>query len=104
MCVWMRQNNMWIAVIRLFRNYFKLLLLQSPFGLQTIAGLWDVEKRVTLVLGEVDVVRVNPYRSDQGTSSALGMVRTSTAVAQFRGPIPGLPLTRCYNVHQARIT
>ena len=40
---------------------------------------------VTLVLGEMDVAWVNPYRSDQGTSSAPGLICTplSVAVTQF---------------------
>ena len=49
-----------------------------------------------LVLGEMDVARMNPHRSDQGTPSAPGLVRTPTASGSH--PIPGvtlgLPLTR----------
>ena len=50
--------------------------------------------------------RVNPYRSDQGYSSAYGLVRTLTASG--RHPIPGgdsksatYPVN---DIHQARIT
>ena len=42
---------------------------------------------MTLVLGEMDVVRVNLYQSDQGTPSAHGLVRAPTASGGH--PIPG---------------
>ena len=41
---------------------------------------------VILVLGEMDVARVNLYRSDHGTSSALGLIRTPSDVGTlFKG-------------------
>ena len=41
---------------------------------------------MAFVLGEMDVVQVNPYWSEEGIPSALGLVRTTTV----RGghPIP----------------
>ena len=65
---------------------------------------------VTLVLGEMDVAWVNPYRSDQGTSSAPGLICTplSVAVTQFwGGGWVGDTRSATYPVddfHQARIT
>ena len=45
---------------------FIVFVRLKPFrSIQTIAGLWDVGQGVTLVLGEMDVAQVNPYRSDQ---------------------------------------
>ena len=40
-----------------------------------------------LVLGEMDVARVHPYRSDQGTPRSRGLVSTPTASGGH--PIPG---------------
>ena len=42
---------------------------------------------MTLVLEEMDIARVNPYQSDQGTPSDLGLVRTPNG--QRRSPNSG---------------
>ena len=82
----------------------------KPFrSMRTTAGLWDLcrIKEVTLVLGEMDVARGNPYRSDQGTSSALGLVDPTVSGGH---PIPGGgrdTISASYpvdDVHQGRIT
>ena len=66
---------------------------------------------MVLVLGETDVARVNPYRSNTqpnpyyGTSSALGLVRTPTVSGGHTIP-RGDARSAAYRVddaHQARI-
>ena len=58
-----------------------------------------------MVLGEMDVAWVNPYRSDKGSPSALGLVRTPTVSGGH--PIPGGDTRSATypvdDVHQARI-
>ena len=61
---------------------------------------------MTLVLGEMDMARVHPYRSDQVSRSAHGLVRTTAASGGH--PVPGAgtrsvtyPLD---DVHRAWIT
>ena len=58
-----------------------------------------------MVLGEMDVARVNLYRSGQGAPSALGLVRTPPANGGH--PIPeGDKKSATYqvdDVHQARM-
>ena len=51
---------------------------------------------MAFVLGEMDAARANPYQSDQGTPSTLGLVRTPTVSGchPIPGATPGLPLTR----------
>ena len=59
-----------------------------------------------LDLGEMDVARAYPYRSDQGTPSVHGLVRTPTASGGR--PIPGSdtrPATYpADDVHPAQLT
>ena len=61
---------------------------------------------MTLVLGEIGVARVHPYRSDQGSPRPRGLVRT--LMASGGHPIPGGDTRSATypvdDVHQARIT
>ena len=61
---------------------------------------------MTLVMGETDVDRVRPYRSDQGTPRYRGLVRTPTASGGR--PIPGGGTRSATytvdDVHQAQVT
>ena len=59
-----------------------------------------------MVLGEMDVAVVSPYRSDQGTISAHALVRTPTISGGHLTP-EGDIRSATYpvdDVHQARIT
>ena len=60
---------------------------------------------VGLVLEVMDVARMNPYRYDQGTPSAHGLVRTPTASGGHPTPVGDgrSAIYQVNDVHQVRI-
>ena len=72
-----------------FSTLFLLLLDYSPFGpLRPLQGYGMQDRGVTVVLGEMDVTRVNPCRFGQGQTpvhTAWFQPRQSQSVTQFRG-------------------
>ena len=64
-----------LAPERMSSNPFVCFVGLKPFRfIDHSRGLWDVGLGVALALGEMDADWVNPYRSDQVTPGALGLV------------------------------